>query len=46
VIGTVALKGIPFIETIKKRPDVLMVMVDEKNRDSLADFLSRQISFL
>ena len=46
VIGSIAFKGNPFIERIKKRPDVLLVMVDEKNRDSLADSLSRQISFL
>jgi nucleoside-triphosphatase THEP1 len=46
VIGSIALKGIPFIETIKKRPDVLLVKVTEENRDSLADSLSRQISFL
>ncbi len=46
VIGSIVLKGIPFIETIKKRPDVLLVKVTEENRDSLADSLSRQISFL
>lgn len=46
VIGTIAFRGIPFIETIKKRPDVRLVMVDEKNRDSLVDSLSGQISFL
>jgi nucleoside-triphosphatase THEP1 len=46
VIGTVAFRGIPFIETIKKRPDVMLVTVNEKNRDSLVDSLSGQISFL
>jgi len=46
VIGTVAFKGIPFIETIKRRPDVLLATVNEKNRNSLVDSLSRQISFL
>jgi len=46
VIGTVAFKGIPFIETIKKRPDVQLVMVNERNRNSLVDSLSGQISFL
>jgi len=46
VIGTVAFKGIPFIETIKRRPDVLLVTVNEKNRNSLVDSLSGQISFL
>lgn len=46
VIGSIALKGIPFIEKIKKRPDVLLVRVHEKNRDSLVDSLSGQLSFL
>jgi nucleoside-triphosphatase THEP1 len=46
VIGSIAFKGIPFIETVKKRPDVLLVMVNEKNRDSLVDTLAGQISFL
>ncbi len=46
VIGSIAFKGIPFIETIKKRPDVLLVTVNEKNRNSLVDSLTGQISFL
>lgn len=46
VVGTVAFKGIPFIETIKKRPDVRLVMITERNRNSLVDSLSGQISFL
>jgi nucleoside-triphosphatase len=46
VIGTVAFKGIPFIETIKRRPDVLLVTVNEKNRNSLVDSLTGQKSFL
>jgi nucleoside-triphosphatase THEP1 len=46
VIASIALKGNPFIEKIKKRPDVLLVTVNEKNRNSLVDFLTGQISFL
>jgi len=46
VIGSIALRGNPFIETIKKRPDVLLVMVDESNRDSLVESLAGQVSFL
>ena len=46
VIGSIALKGNPFIETIKKRSDVLLVTVDEKSRDSLVESLAGQISFL
>jgi len=39
VIGSIALKGDPFIQRIKQRPDVLLVQVTEKNRNSLADAL-------
>jgi nucleoside-triphosphatase THEP1 len=46
VIGSIALKGSPFIEAIKKRSDVRLVMVDENSRDSLAESLAGQISFL
>jgi nucleoside-triphosphatase len=46
VMGSIAFSGIPFIETVKERPDVLLVMVNEKNRNSLVDTLSEQISFL
>ncbi len=46
VIASIALKGNPFIEKIKKRPDVLLVTVNEKNRNSLVDSLTEQISFL
>ena len=45
VIGSIALKGSPFIEAIKKRPDVRLVMVDENSRDSLVESLAGQISF-
>jgi len=45
VVGSITFKGGPFIETIKKRPDVFLVRVDEKNRDFLADSLCQQISF-
>jgi len=43
VIGSIALKGGPFIQKIKKREDVLLVTVTEKNRDSLAADLLKQI---
>ncbi len=45
VIGSIALKGSPFIEAIKKRPDVRLVMVDENSRDSLVESLAGQIFF-
>jgi nucleoside-triphosphatase THEP1 len=43
VIGSIAQKGDAFIEKIKERKDVLLVIVPEKNRDSLVLFLSEQI---
>jgi nucleoside-triphosphatase THEP1 len=43
VIGSIAQKGDAFIEEIKERKDVLLVMVSEKNRDSLVLFLLEQI---
>jgi nucleoside-triphosphatase THEP1 len=43
VIGSIALKGGPFIQKIKKREDVLLMTVTEKNRDSLAADLLKQI---
>jgi len=36
VIGSIAQKGSPFIDTIKERKDVLLVPASEKNRDSLS----------
>ncbi|MEW6531207.1 MAG: nucleoside-triphosphatase [Thermodesulfobacteriota bacterium] len=36
VIGSIALKGNPFIEGIKKRPNVDVVLVSDNNRDLLA----------
>jgi nucleoside-triphosphatase THEP1 len=36
VIGSIALKGSPFIEGIKRRPDVDVVLVSDENRDLLA----------
>ncbi len=39
VIGSIALKGTPFIEGIKRRDDVKLVRVTEQNRDRLADTL-------
>jgi nucleoside-triphosphatase THEP1 len=43
VIGSIAQKGDAFIEKIKERKDVLLVIVSEKNRDSLVLFLLEQI---
>ncbi len=36
VIGTIALKGDPFIQSIKRRWDVQLFHISEQNRDSLA----------
>ena len=44
VVGSIALKGTPFIEALKDRTDVFLVGVDEKNRDSLAGILLGRIS--
>jgi len=43
VIGSIALKGGPFIQKIKERKDVLLVNISEKNRDSLPAHLWEQI---
>jgi nucleoside-triphosphatase len=37
VLGSVSLKGGPFIQGIKERDDVRLIHVTEKNRDSLAE---------
>jgi len=39
VIGSVSMKGESFIQDVKARPDVLLVKVSEKNRDTLVPFL-------
>jgi nucleoside-triphosphatase len=44
VLGSVALKGGPFIEQIKSRPDVRLVVVTEQNRHQLAGLLSEVLS--
>ncbi len=44
MIGSIALKGTPFIEAIKKRADALLVPVDEQSRDSLVASLLEKIS--
>jgi len=36
VLGSIALKGGPFIQRIKSRPDVQLFQVSEENRDALA----------
>ena len=37
VVGSISLKGNAFIGAIKKRPDILLISVSEKNRDYLVD---------
>jgi nucleoside-triphosphatase THEP1 len=37
LVGSIALKGDAFIETVKRRPDTLLISVSEKNRYYLAD---------
>jgi len=37
VLGSIPLRGGPFIEEIKKRKDVLLIRVSEKNRDGLVN---------
>jgi nucleoside-triphosphatase len=39
LIGSIALKGTPFIEGIKRRDDVELIRVTEQNRDRLAETL-------
>jgi nucleoside-triphosphatase THEP1 len=41
VIATIALKGTPFIEEVKLRPDVILLEISEANRNSLAESLQR-----
>ncbi len=43
VVGSISLKGGPFIQKIKEREDVLLVTVSETNKDSLAADLSKPI---
>jgi len=43
MVGSIALKGNAFIETVKKRPDTLVITVSEKNRNDLAEkFFTRE----
>ena len=47
VVGSIALKGHPFINAIKKRSDTRLIPVFEKNRDVLAEeVLSTLLSML
>ena len=42
MVGSIALKGDAFIETVKKRPDTLLISVSEINRRNLvAEFFAR-----
>jgi len=38
VVGSVPLKGGPFIQQIKERKDVLLIKVSENNRDELVKY--------
>ncbi len=40
VLGTIALRGSPFIEQVRRRPDVRLVEVTPSNRDSLPDLIA------
>jgi nucleoside-triphosphatase len=43
VLGTIAARPLPFIETIKARPDVRLVEVRRDNRDQLVSELSTEL---
>ena len=43
VIGSITLKGTPFIAQVKERKDIILVTVLEKNRDSLPAWLLEKI---
>ncbi len=43
VIATIAARGTPFIEGIKRRPDVVLFEVTRANRDRLADSILQNI---
>jgi nucleoside-triphosphatase len=45
VIAAVAIRGNRFIEEIKKRSDVELILVTDKNRDSLADILMDNFNY-
>ncbi len=44
VLGSIALHGGPFFQKIRERKDVLVIPLTQKNRDSLVDILSSQLS--
>ena len=39
VLGTIALKGGDFIESIKARPDIELIQITQQNRSALVDKL-------
>ncbi len=43
VIGSISLKGTPFITQVKERKDIVLITVSEKNRDSLPACLLEKI---
>lgn len=46
LIGSIALKGTPFIEEIKRRTDINLIRVTEKNRESLPDLILEMLASL
>ena len=43
LLGTIALRGTPFIEQVRARPDVQLIEVTAANRDSLPQQLARRV---
>jgi nucleoside-triphosphatase len=46
VIGSIALKGNAFISTIKKRPDIRLIPISERNRNILAKEILERLTNL
>ena len=46
VLGSIPLRGGPFIEEIKKCKDVLLIWVSEKNKDSLVNQIVERMTGL
>lgn len=44
VLATIALKGDAFINSLKKRPDVTLIQITEKNRDQLRHAVIRELA--
>lgn len=44
VLGTIMQKSSPFVDSIKRRPDVEVIKVTEKNREELVKIIAKEIS--